>query len=69
MTLKEMKADKIEALDEDVLVPLLLQLEYITDDEPGQVKTMMIGPPALRETHGTKTARPSLDSGTKLNRS
>ena len=61
MTLKEL-ADKIEALDEDVFVSLL-QLEYTHDDEPGQVKMMMIDPLCFAEAHGIKTARPSLDPG------
>ena len=59
MTLKEL-VDKIEALDEDAFVSLL-QLEYTHDDEPGQVKTMMIAALRFAEANGIKTARPPLD--------
>jgi hypothetical protein len=60
MTLKEL-ADKLEALDEDAFVSLL-QLEYTHDDEPGQVKAMMIDALRFAEAHGLKTAQPPLDA-------
>ena len=60
MTFKEL-ADKIEVLDEDAFVSLL-QLGYTHDDEPGQVKAMMIDALRFADAHGMKAARPPLDS-------
>ena len=60
MTLKEL-ADKLEALDEDAFVSLL-QLEYAHDDEPGQVKAMMIDALRFAEAHRLKSAQPPLDA-------
>jgi hypothetical protein len=60
MTLKEL-ADKLAALDEDAFVAAL-QLEYTHDDEPGQVKAMMIDALRFAESHGMKAAQPPLDS-------
>jgi hypothetical protein len=60
MTLKEL-ADKLEALDEDAFVSLL-QLEYTHDDEPGQVKAMMIDALRFADAQGWKAARPPSDA-------
>jgi hypothetical protein len=60
MTLKEL-ADKLAALDEDAFVAAL-QLEYTHDDEPGQVKAMMIDALRFAEAQGMKAAQPKLDS-------
>jgi hypothetical protein len=60
MTLREL-ADKLAALDEDAFVAAL-QLEYTHDDEPGQVKAMMIDALRFAEAHGMKAAQPPLDS-------
>jgi hypothetical protein len=60
MTLKEL-ADKLAALDEDAFVAAL-QLEYTHDDEPGQVKAMMIDALRFAEAHGMKAAQPPLDA-------
>jgi hypothetical protein len=60
MTLKEL-TDKLEALDEDAFVSLL-QFEYTHDDEPGQVKAMMIDALRFADAHGWKAARPLSDS-------
>jgi hypothetical protein len=60
MTLKEL-AGKLEALDEDAFVAAL-QLEYTHDDEPGQVKAMMIDALRFADEHGMKAAAPPLDS-------
>jgi hypothetical protein len=60
MTLREL-ADKLAALDEDAFVAAL-QLEYTHDDEPGQVKAMMIDALRFADAHGMKAAQPPLDS-------
>jgi hypothetical protein len=60
MTLKEL-ADKLAGLDEDAFVAAL-QLEYTHDDEPGQVKAMMIDALRFAEANGMKTAKPPLDA-------
>ena len=60
MTLKEL-ADKLAALDEDAFVASL-QLEYTHDDEPGQVKAMMIDALRFADAHGMKAAQPRLDA-------
>jgi hypothetical protein len=60
MTLKEL-AEKLAALDEDVFVAAL-QLEYTHDDEPGEVKAMMIDALRFAEAHGMKTAQAPRDS-------
>jgi hypothetical protein len=60
MTLKEL-ADTLAALDEDAFVAAL-QLEYTHDDEPGQVKAMMIDALRFAEAHGMKAAQSPLDS-------
>jgi hypothetical protein len=60
MTPKEL-ADKLAALDEDAFVAAL-QLDYTHDDEPGQVKAMMIDALRFAEAHGMITAQPPLDS-------
>ena len=60
MTLKEL-ADRLEALDEDAFVSLL-QFEYTHDDEPSQVKAMMIDALRFADAHGPKVAPPPLDS-------
>ena len=59
MTLKEL-ADKLATLDEDAFVAAL-QLEYTHDDEPGQVKAMMIDALRFADAHGMKAAQPPLD--------
>jgi hypothetical protein len=59
MTLGEL-ADKLRALDEDAFVAAL-QLEYTHDDEPGQVKAMMIDALRFADAHGMKAVRPPLD--------
>ena len=60
MTLKEL-ADRLEARDEDAFVSLL-RLEYTHDDEPGQVKAMMIDALRFADAHGMTAEKPSLDS-------
>jgi hypothetical protein len=60
MTLKEL-ADKLAALDEDAFVAAL-QLEYTHDDEPGQVKAMMIDALRFADAGGMKAPQPPLDA-------
>jgi hypothetical protein len=60
MTLKEL-ADKLAALDEDAFVSAL-QLEYTHDDEPGQVKTLMVDALRFADANGMKVTKPRLDS-------
>ncbi len=59
MTLKEL-ADKIEALDEDVFASML-GFEYTHDDEPGQVKRMIVDALRFSDQHGLAPPRASLD--------
>jgi hypothetical protein len=60
MTLKEL-ADRLEALDEDAFVASL-QLEYTHDDEPGQVKSLMVDALRFADANGMKLTKPPLDS-------
>ena len=60
MTLREL-ADKLAALDEDAFVAAL-QFEYTHDDEPGEVKAMMIDALRFADAHGMKTAQPPRDA-------
>jgi hypothetical protein len=60
MTLKEL-ADKLAALDEDAFVSAL-QLEYTHDDEPGQVKALMVDALRFADASGMKVTKPPLDS-------
>jgi hypothetical protein len=60
MTPREL-ADKLQALDEDAFVAAL-QLEYTHDDQPGEVKAMMIDALRFADAHGMKAAQPPLDS-------
>ena len=59
MTPREL-ADRLAALDEDAFVAAL-QLEYSHDDEPGQVKAMMIDALRFADAHGMKAPQPPLD--------
>lgn len=59
MTPKEL-ADRLTALDEDAFVAAL-QLDYTHDDEPGQVKAMMIDALRFADAHGMKAPQPPLD--------
>ena len=59
MTLKEI-ADKLESLDVEVLASLF-GLNYTHDDEPDQVKRMIIDALRFSDQHGLKPPRPPLD--------
>jgi len=54
-------ADKLEALDEDAFASLM-DLEYAHDDEPQQVKKMIIDALRFSDAHGLVASRPPLDS-------
>jgi hypothetical protein len=59
MTLTEL-ADKLEPLDVEVFATIL-GLEYTHDDQPEQVKKMIIDALRFSDQHGLKAPRPPLD--------
>jgi hypothetical protein len=60
MTPKEL-ADALEKIDEEVFASLLLEYELSHDDEPKQVKAMIIDALRFSDQHGLRAARPPLD--------
>jgi hypothetical protein len=59
MTLTEL-ADKLDSLDVEVFASIL-GLEYTHDDQPEQVKKMIIDALRFSDQHGLKAPRPPLD--------
>jgi hypothetical protein len=60
MTLKEL-ADALEKVDEEAFASLLWDLELNHDDEPKQVKKMIIDALRFSDQRGLSAPRPPLD--------
>lgn len=60
MTLKEL-ADALEKVDGENFASLLWDLQLNHDDEPGEIKTMIINALRFSDQHGLSAPRPPLD--------
>jgi len=60
MTPKEL-ADALEKVDEENFASLLWDLQLIHDDEPAEIKTMIINALRFSDQHGLSAPRPPLD--------
>ncbi|WJR76698.1 hypothetical protein [Bradyrhizobium sp. NP1] len=60
MSPKEL-ADALEKVDEEAFASLLWELELNHDDEPKQIKMMIIDALRFSDQHGQGASRPPLD--------
>ena len=60
MTPKEL-ADALEKVDEEAFASLLWELDFTHNDQPKQVKTMIIDALRFADLHGQVASRPPLD--------